>query len=144
MSRIEDIVACEQLIRRFAWLNDAGQYEQLAALFTDDGLFARPSPPAAPVLGREAILASFQARPPRYTRHVVSNILVDVIGGDRAVALSTVVLYVADHCEGEPPYPSTGPVMVGSFEDALVKRDGRWLFASRFGSLALSQAPVPR
>jgi ketosteroid isomerase-like protein len=141
MSNVEDIVACEQLIRRFAWLNDAGHYEQLAALFTEDGLFARPSQPDTPVFGREAILAAFLARPPRYTRHVVSNILVDLIGGDRAVALSTVLLYVADHSDGAPPHPSTGPVMVGTFEDALVKRDGNWFFASRFGSLALAHTP---
>jgi hypothetical protein len=141
VSVFEDIVACEQLVRRFAWLNDAGRYEELAALFTEDGSFARPSAPDAPVRGREAILASFRQRPPRFTRHVVSNIIVDVLDDGRAIAHSTVLLYVADDTGGAPPHPASGPVLVGAFEDELVRQAGGWRFARRTGSLALASRP---
>ena len=46
------IIACEQAIRRFALCNDRHDHAGLAALFTDDGVFARPSAPDAPVRGR--------------------------------------------------------------------------------------------
>lgn len=72
------IIACEQVIRQFALLNDRHDHEGLAALFTADGVFARPSAPELPVHGREAILHSFRARPPRTTCHLMLNTLVSI------------------------------------------------------------------
>jgi len=42
---------CSQLILRYANLNDEGRWEEVAALYTEDGSMARPTQPDAPVVG---------------------------------------------------------------------------------------------
>ena len=121
----DDERAIETVIRRFARLNDEGQWTALAELFTEDAVFARPSAPDQPIAGRAAILAAFRARPPRLVRHLVCNTMVTMAGADAAEAFSYSLLV------------STGPagasLAVGEFRDRLV-RDGRaWKFAARFG-----------
>lgn len=116
--------AVELQIRRFAMLNDAHDSDALAAMFTHDGSFARPSEPDAPVVGRENIRAFFRDRPKRTTRHVMANTLVDPISETEVRAHSYVVLYMADK------------TLVGDFHDRLVLEDGVWLFAERRGTLA--------
>ncbi len=129
--------ACEQLIRRFALCNDAGDYEALAAMFTEDGSFARPAEPDNPVRGRDAVRAFFRDRPGRFTRHIVANVVVDMEDEDRAQASSYVLLYVADSTQGQAPYPLCAPVLVGQFHDLLVRDADGWKFLSRRGSLAI-------
>ena len=46
--------------------------------------------------GREAILASFRARPPRVQRHVIANVVVEVEDADHARAFCAIVLYQGD------------------------------------------------
>lgn len=122
MNDIEWVV--ERQVRRFAMLNDAHDHDSLAAMFTDDGSFARPTQPDAPIVGKEAIRAFFRDRPKRITRHVMANTVVDIVS-DRAVrAHSYVLLHM------------TGTVLVGDFFDQLVLQDGVWLFAERRGMLA--------
>lgn len=122
--------ACERLIRRFAWANDAQDHDAVAAMFTQDGSFARPTAPDAPVTGREAIRAFFRDRPKRATRHVMSNVLVDVEDDGRALARSYVTLYSGEGGKD---------VLVGAFHDVLVRDPASgWLFAQRRGSLAFA------
>ncbi|MBV6853079.1 nuclear transport factor 2 family protein [Xanthomonas campestris pv. mirabilis] len=131
------IIACEQEIRRFALYNDRHDHAGLAALFTDDGVFARPSAPDAPVRGREAILQSFRERAPRTTCHLMLNTLVSVQSHTLAHAHSHVLLYTADDTSAAPPWMAQSPALLGSFEDVLVLEQGRWLFQQRLGSLLL-------
>ena len=68
MTRAEEIAIeweCARLINRYALLNDAGRWDELVALYAEDGLMTRPTAPDAPIVGREALLAAFTARPPR-------------------------------------------------------------------------------
>lgn len=116
--------AVERQIRRFAMLNDAHDADGLAAMFTADGSFARPSEPDAPVAGREAIGAFFRDRPRRVTRHVMANTIVDILSDREVRAHSYVVLYMADK------------TLIGDFHDRMELHDGVWLFAERRGSLA--------
>jgi len=116
--------AVEKQIRRFAMLNDAHDHDGLAAMFTEDGSFARPSDPDAPVVGRHDLRAFFCDRPKRATRHVMSNILVEILSASEVRAHSYVLLYMPDK------------LMVGDFHDRLVLQDGSWLFAERRGTLA--------
>ncbi|NIJ99999.1 nuclear transport factor 2 family protein [Xanthomonas cannabis] len=131
------IIACEQLIRRFALYNDRHDHEALAALFTDDGVFARPSAPDAPVRGREAILQAFRARPPRTTCHLMLNTLVSVQSSTMAHAHSNVLLYTASQTSAPPPFAVQSPALLGSFDDVLVFEQERWLFKQRLGALLL-------
>jgi ketosteroid isomerase-like protein len=52
---------CERLIKHYVNLNDAQDWPAVAALYTEDAVFRRPSGGEA-IAGREAILASFIAR----------------------------------------------------------------------------------
>ncbi len=45
LERLLIIEACQRQIIRYARLNDAADFENLAALFTEGGVFARPSEP---------------------------------------------------------------------------------------------------
>lgn len=105
-------------------LNDAHDADGLAAMFTPDGSFARPSDPDSPVVGRENIHAFFRDRPRRVTRHVMANTVVEMASETEARAHSYVVLYMADK------------TLIGDFHDRLELHDGVWLFAERCGSLA--------
>jgi hypothetical protein len=128
--------ACERLVRLFAVLNDAREYERLAGLFTEDGVFARPTAPDVPIAGRAAILAFFRSRPPRLTRHIVANTLISVETPERARGVSYVVLYSA--AEGASPAKVDAPLLVGAYDDTFVRTAAGWRFARRLGSVALS------
>lgn len=116
---------CARLIALYANLNDEARWEDIAALYADDGLMTRPTAPDAPIVGRAAILAAFQARPPRKTRHVCSNVVIDVEDHASARGTSAMVLFT----EGGVP-------LAGSFHDRFVLTADGWRFAERRGSLA--------
>lgn len=63
------IIACEQAIRRFALYNDRHDHAGLAALFTDDGVFARPVHRMRPCVGARPSCSRFASvrRAPRAT-----------------------------------------------------------------------------
>ena len=125
---------CERLIKRYVNLNDAQDWPAVAALYTEDAVFRRPSGGDA-IEGREAILASFLARPPRVQRHVIANVVVDVEDEDHARAFSVIVLYQGDPLpEGLPAMSASSP-LVGTFADQLVRTRDGWRFAERLGAL---------
>ena len=125
---------CERLIKRYVNLNDAQDWPAVAALYTEDAVFQRPSGGDA-ILGREAILVSLLARPPRVQRHVIANVVVDVEDEDHARAFSVIVLYQGDPLpEGLPAMSASSP-LVGTFADQLVRTRDGWRFAERLGAL---------
>ncbi len=115
---------CARLIALYANLNDEARWDEVAALYAEDGVMFRPTAPDAPVAGREAILAAFKSRPPRTTRHVCSNVVVDVESETTARGTSAMLLFTG---EGAP--------LVGSFHDRFVLTGDGWRFAERRGSL---------
>jgi len=140
---MSDLTAIERLliehaitrrIHLYARLNDAGDYQALAALYTEAGRFARPTDPDNFVEGRDAILASFLARPARLGRHVMANIVVDVENATTARAISTILLFLGG--DGADPVPIAA-TLVGEFADRLEKIGGDWLFAERRGTVAM-------
>ena len=126
---------CERLIKLYVNLNDAQDWPAVAALYTEDAVFRRPSG-GDPIHGREAILAGFLARPARAQRHVIANVVVDVEDADHANAFSVIVLYQGDPApEGELPEMSGNSPLVGFFADKLVRTSDGWRFAERVGGL---------
>lgn len=117
--------ACAKLVALYANLNDEGRWDEIAALYAEDGSMTRPTQPDEPIVGRGAILAAFQARPARKTRHLCSNVVIDVVSPTEATGVSAMALFTPD-----------GPPKLGSFHDRFVLKDGRWLFAARRGSLS--------
>ena len=121
-----------RLITRFGLLNDSGDWAGVAAMFCEDATFIRPAG-GDPVVGREAIHASFASRPPRKSCHLITNIVVDVISADEAHARSTLVLYAAP----AGAMDAGSPALIGGFNDRLVRAGDGWKFAQRAGFLDL-------
>ena len=115
---------CARLIALYANLNDEARWDEVAALYAEDGVMVRPTAPDAPTLGRAAILAAFKARPPRVTRHVCSNVVIDVDSETTAHGVSAMLLFTG----------AAAP-LVGSFHDRFVRTADGWRFAERRGSL---------
>ncbi len=133
--------AISELIVHYAALNDAGNWEAVAALYMEDGRMNRPTAPDEFIAGRDAILAAFQARPPRAARHIVANILVRLEDATTARATSQILLYTGtDADDGGQPTQSTSPPLVGTYEDRLVKTESGWRFLERRGKLDFRKA----
>ena len=133
--RIEN--ACGKLPPLFARYADNGDHAALAALFTEDCEFARPFQPDHPFYGRERVQTIFRDRPPILVRHIVSNVLVEVISETEARGTNYLTM-LSSHASTEPPQEAGG-LYVGGFEDHYLKVSGQWLFKSRYGRVVLHQ-----
>lgn len=135
--------ACTRLVHEFAKFNDGWDHESLAALFTEDCVFARPLDPTHPYHGRAAVHAIFRDRKSRLTRHVMSNVLIEVLSKHEAKGSC----YVTMISSANPEAPQEGEgIFFGSFDDEFVKTEDGWKFKSRIGHVALYQGgklPVP-
>ena len=125
---------CERLIKHYVNLNDAQDWPAVASLYTDDAVFRRPSD-GEPIIGREAILASFLARPPRVQRHVIANVVVEVEDSDHARSFCAILLYQGDPVADGLPALSANSPLIGWFRDRLVRTPEGWRFAERVGGL---------
>jgi ketosteroid isomerase-like protein len=121
-----------RLTTQFALLNDSGDWEAVAATFTEDARFVRPAG-GDPVVGRAAILASFASRPARKSCHLITNIVVDVLSETEAASRCTLMLYAAPAGEAN----AASPALIGGFTDKLVRTSDGWRFAERVGFLDL-------
>jgi hypothetical protein len=134
-------LACTKLINQFANFNDGGRHDELAALFTEDGQYARPTDPDNFVQGRAAILAAFKGRAAdKLTRHLITNIVVDVTGPASATGICYVTLYAGS--TGKPAdkygYLANPSQLVGEYHDVFVLTPAGWKFSKRQGRLIFS------
>lgn len=108
---------------------DAGGTGEVAAYFSEDGVFDLAS---ARFVGRKAIADSLTKRAAlgsRTTRHVVSNFRCSVETPDRATVDYLICTWGAD---GEPVLPLEGPTALGDMRDAFARSvHGKWLIESR-------------
>ena len=127
---------CERMIHLYSMLNDAGDFQAMADMFTHDGVFARPSQGDVLIRGRAAILAAYASRPTRFTRHMITTVVVTVEDADNARAHSYLSLHTGHPGEGLPR-PAESGYLIGDFKDRFVRYKGAWKFSERLGSLAL-------
>jgi ketosteroid isomerase-like protein len=127
---------CIRLINHYANCNDAGDWDAVAALYTEDGMMRRPSG-GDPVVGRAAILAGFKARPARSQRHVIANTVVEVIDEATATAFCAILLFQGEPAgaPGELPVMSANSPLVGWYRDRIVRTAEGWQFSERAGGL---------
>ena len=131
--------ACERLIIESANCNDRRDWAALAALYTPDGVVVRPS--GQRIEGRAAIEAAYAAGPgERVTRHLCTNIAIDVDGPHTAHA-TTAVLIVSG-VRSQDPEVTFGVVpsehhKVGEFADRFERTDDGWRIAERRASLLM-------
>jgi hypothetical protein len=118
--------AIAELITRYATLNDAGDWDGVAELYTEHGRMSRPTAPDEFIDGRAAILSAFRARPARSARHIVANVLVTLDSETEARASSQILLFTG---------ASPTPPLVGTYHDRLLMTERGWRFVERRASL---------
>lgn len=135
LRRLLDERACERLIVVYAQLVDFGRASEIADLFTSDGRWQGTD---LLLEGQEQIRAWFTRREGlarRLSRHVFTNVAVDVgvDGPDTARSLSYMVNYRRDRRAGEPDLPLAAdlPKYVGECHDRFRRTDDGWRFVSR-------------
>jgi len=126
MTAIEDKDAIRELMAEYCFRLDDGRYDDMAALFTEDGTWDTAFGAAT---GRAAIArlaADIRARAgadrPRAV-HLVTNIVI-VLEGRRARVRSNWMVM-----QNSPDGPKIGSG--GAYDDEIVERDGRWLIHYR-------------
>src|SRR3954452_8855917 len=112
-----------ELLARYCFALDAERFDEMAALFTADGVWETAFGTGT---GRDGIVAQVRsiasgARPRRV--HMTTNIVIDITD-DVATAQSNWVLF---QNSDKGPVISSG----GAYVDRLVKQGGQWLFRHR-------------
>jgi hypothetical protein len=98
---------------------------------------------------RDGIRAGFTARQGvtrRQSRHVMTNMLIDVHSATEASGRVYLVNYRHDSETGvaERPAPSDAPKFVGEYNLTFRRVDGEWLFATLDLDLAFLRRRAPR
>lgn len=127
---------CRRLSLEFARLNDGGRYEEVAALFTPDGVFCRPLAPESALRGREAILTDLRCKPADVmSHHVCSNVLIDVLSEEEAVGSTYFTVYwQRGGVTRDRPFVFAGTVYVGTYGDRYRRTGEGWRIAERRGT----------
>lgn len=131
---------CRQLALRFTALSDRQQWREACALLTDDAVFARPTDPENPLVGRDAILAAFESRPAgRVTRHICSNLVMTARSEMQVSGHLYALLYTGDRSDDDSTIiVANDKQLVGEFEDEYVRTEHGWRIAKRVGKLVFS------
>ena len=122
-----DTEAITALVMVYAERLDAGDLDGVAALFAHATW--RSPERSQPLRGTAAVrrvydgVLLYDGRP--RTRHVVTNVVVELDGADRATARSTFTVLQA-----LPDFPLQ-PILCGRYHDAFERVDGVWRFADR-------------
>jgi hypothetical protein len=131
--------ACERLIVAYSHFIDFGEAGRVGELFTADGVWESPE---ATMRGQEQVTAGFgrrQANAGRRSRHVCTNVAIDIVGPDEAKGVCYFSLYRADGV-GEGAAPLDGPVMVGEYRDRFVRTADGWRIAHRVASVGFARS----
>ncbi len=126
--------ACRRIVVATARCNDAKQWDELGDLYTVDATLQRPN--GQVLTGRAEIVDSYRSGPPeRRTRHVCSNIDIEVLDAGSAVGVTSVLVYSWHDGDGDGLPLATGPV-IGDFRDRFTLTADGWSIAARTASLA--------
>jgi uncharacterized protein (TIGR02246 family) len=134
-SYAQDRAEIEDLMARYLFAMDWADYDAYAEMFTEDGEleYARGTAKGRDAIG-ESVRAFKQAiggiykdskGNPALLRHIIAQTVIR-IEGDRAFAVAF-WWEMANDGPGDKPKAGT----FGTYEDELVRQDGRWLFSRR-------------
>ena len=132
LQTLEDRIAIEDCLKRYAHLIDSGQPERVAQdIFTED---ADVTLGGIHVIGREAIHAALTGMMGAMAgvSHNITNVLIEV-GDDDAEALSRIIGW---HWFARPDADPFGPadlVAVGGYQDRLRRTTDGWRICHRRG-----------
>lgn len=122
--------ACTELSIGYARAIDFRDYDTFLTLFTDDAVLDAGDQ----LDGLDAIRAAIRRRPDELrSRHVISNVFIDILNEREARGISYVTVYRHHGLESlrHGPAPLPGPAAVGHYEDRFVRGDAGWQFKSR-------------
>lgn len=116
---------CTRTLTGFINALDAGDYETMAGLMAENGVWVRPGGDAT---GPAGLLEAMKERPrDLIVRHVISNVLIEVLDDDNATGITYLTVY-----RHHGPPPENGPArldgahMVGVSYNRLVRESGAW------------------
>lgn len=121
--------AIENLVHLYAERMDAGDFAGVAALFAEADYVAGDGPPirSAEVVERilrELVIVHADGTP--RTKHVTSNLIVEINGSERT-ATARSVFTVLQGITGQP----IRPIVMGRYQDRFANGDGGWRFRER-------------
>lgn len=122
---------CSRLVVAYSHFIDFGEAARVAELFAADGVWESIE---NTMRGQEEIRRGFgerQRNATRASRHVCTNLAVDVIDADTAEGLVYFTLFRHDGDTGGRPAPLNGPLMVGQYRDRFVRTADGWRIAHR-------------
>lgn len=121
---------CTRTLTGFINALDAGDYETMAGLMAQNGVWMRPGGDAT---GPAGLLEAMKDRPrDLIVRHVISNVLIEVIDEDNATGITYLTVY-----RHHGPPPQDGPArlagihMVGVSYNRLVRESGAWKISEK-------------
>ena len=127
--------ACTELSVGYARHVDFGEYDAFVELFTDDAVLNL----GFKLEGKEAIKQSMTKRSPELrSRHVMTNIHIEVLSETEAKGISYLTLYRHQGPESleAAPVEFRTPAAVGHYADQYHKTDAGWRIANRRIELA--------
>jgi uncharacterized protein (TIGR02246 family) len=122
---VEEKDAIREVLATYCFHLDAGNFEAMAALFTEDGTWHTDfgqGTGRAGIIEHARSLRSGSGPRPRGV-HLTTNIVI-TLDGDKARVQSNWI--VAQNTDTSPKVSSAG-----GYTDDMVKQDGRWLFRYR-------------
>jgi hypothetical protein len=133
LSRLLAERACERLIVEYTRRVDFGHAAEIADLFCADGEWHGVD---LHLTDREQIRAWFVKREGvtrRVSRHLCTNIAIDVFSEDEAESVCYMINYRHDRQEGDLslPVPVEVPKFIGELHDRFRREPDAWRFASR-------------
>jgi len=131
--------ACARLVSEYCHLVDHDQASKVAGLFTDDGLWTSPD---TTLTGRVEIERGFTRREQnhrRMSRHICSNLLIEVLDETTARGVVYLTLYRHDGEEGRSSSPIGPPAFIGEYRDEFRKTPEGWRFKRRETRVAFAQ-----
>ena len=126
---------CEKLSIDYARHVDFAEYDAMADLFTVDALLDA----GAPLKGRENIRQGLFKRSPKLrSRHILTNISIEVVDKDSARGISYLSLYrhIGEQSLGNDTIEFDGPAAIGHYSDQFRRESGIWKIQSRVLSIA--------
>jgi ketosteroid isomerase-like protein len=139
MDEMQAILAewsCAKTIRKYAIAADGDDVEAFADLFEPDAIWQRPD--GKTYRGHGEIRAIYAARPAGgFSRHLVSNIVVDLNDSENARARSVTVVLKAKP-PADAPLRVRPSVLMVAYDDTLRRSgDGQWRLLRRESRLLL-------
>jgi 3-phenylpropionate/cinnamic acid dioxygenase small subunit len=123
---VEDKDAIRELMAEYCFRLDDGRYDDMAALFTENGTwdtaFGKATGRAAIAELARGIRARAGSERPR-AAHLVTNIAITLDGADARVRSNWMVM------QNSPQGPKIGSG--GAYADEIVQQHGHWLFRYR-------------